>query len=82
MVTLRYSCSTKKSILFFLPVFFLIFFLTSNLLAAFKVITVPKNPLNPSVPHPAYNGRKTVFKAIARDDTANNTPWCLRYNLL
>jgi len=74
MVSSRYFFSNKKSVLCFLPVFFLIFFVASNLFAAFKVITVPKNPLNPSVPHPAYNGRKTVFKAIARDDTATTPP--------
>lgn len=43
-------------------------------LAEIKVITVPKNPLKPSVPHSAYNGRRTVFKAICRETTATTPP--------
>ena len=34
---------------------------------ALTVLTVPKNPQDPNVPHNAYNGKQTTYKAIVRD---------------
>ncbi|MDX9703659.1 MAG: PKD domain-containing protein, partial [Candidatus Auribacterota bacterium] len=50
------------------------FLFASFSFAEFKVITVPKNPLKPEVPHSAYNGRRTIFKAVCRETTATNPP--------
>ena len=36
---------------------------------AITVVTVPQNPLDPAVPHAAYNGHPTTLKAIARGCT-------------
>ena len=47
--------------------------ITSIASAQLKVITVPWYPENPSVPHCAYNGHATTFKAIARGGTGTYT---------
>jgi hypothetical protein len=39
-----------------------------------KVVTVPFNPNDQTVPHPAYNGHPTRFKAIARN-SGTTTPY-------
>ena len=41
--------------------------LAATTAGAFEAITVPYRPHDPGVPHPAYNGHPTRFKAIARD---------------
>ena len=40
--------------------------LAASALGEVQVIPVPYRPHDPSIPHPAYNGRPTTFKAIAR----------------
>ncbi|MEK6608328.1 MAG: hypothetical protein AABZ30_11750, partial [Myxococcota bacterium] len=35
--------------------------------SAQEVVPVPWNALDPAIPHPAYNGHPTTFKAIARN---------------
>ena len=44
--------------------------LASTALAELQVIPVPYRPHDPTIPHPAYNGRPTTFKAIARGAAA------------
>ena len=39
--------------------------------AELKVLTIPKNPRNPNIPHSAYNGKQLIFKAIARGGDGN-----------
>ena len=38
--------------------------------ADFQVIPVPYRQFNTTIPHPAYNGRPTIFKAIGRGECA------------
>jgi len=41
-------------------------FLAASALGEVQVIPVPYRPHDPTIPHPAYNGRPTTFKAITR----------------
>ncbi|MFN3200913.1 MAG: hypothetical protein ACE366_21110, partial [Bradymonadia bacterium] len=47
--------------------------LAANVASALTVIPVPQNPQDTTVPHAAYNGSATTFKAIVRNGTPNYT---------
>jgi len=44
----------------------------SSFSQSFNVITVPYRAHDPNIPHPTYNGNKTILKAIARSNNVSD----------
>src|SRR4051794_29723877 len=62
----RVASAKCPKIIFQTVVALSLFLCSASLAQALEVIPVPWEPLDPSIPHQAYNGHPTTFKAIAR----------------